>query len=129
MSCLDAVRSCLSLAVVDAAAPRAGEVMGFFATRSPLAACRRRVRSSCSEIPPIGGYIITTLTPWGSSCSEIPPIGGGAAEVRGGVAPTSQTTSVKNADNGLLVAKWSALWAVLGGMGCSRALSGAWPGW
>ena len=126
---------------MDAAAPRAGEVMGFFATRSPLAACRRRVRSSCSEIPPIGGYIITTLTPWGSSCSEIPAIGGGAAEVRGGVAPTSQTntfcpltpksqtTSVKNADNGLLVAKWSALWAVLGGMGCSRALSGAWPGW
>ena len=82
-----------------------------------------------AKFPPIGGrregYHETT----GSSCSEIPAIGGGAAEVRGGVAPTSQTTSVKNADNGLLVAKWSALWAVLGGMGCSRALSGAWPGW
>ena len=25
--------------------------------------------------------------------------------------PTLQTTSVKNADNGLLVAKWSAFWA------------------
>ena len=57
------------------------------------------------------------------------PIGGGAAAVCGGVTPTSQTTSVNNAENGLLVAKWSAFWAVPGGMGCSRTLSGAWPGW
>ena len=42
---------------------------------------------------------------------QFPPIGGGAAASRGGVAPTSQTTSVKNADNGLLVVKWSAFWA------------------
>ena len=60
---------------------------------------------------------------------QFPPIGGGAAAVCGGVAPTSQTTSVNNAENGLLVAKWSAFWAVPGGMGCSRTLSGAWPGW
>ena len=43
--------------------------------------------------------------------ASFPPFGGGVAAVRGGVAPTSQTTSVKNADNGLLVAKWSAFWA------------------
>ena len=42
--------------------------------------------------------------------ASFPPFGGGVAAVRGGVAPTSQTTSVKNADNGLLVAKWSAFW-------------------
>ena len=27
------------------------------------------------------------------------------------MAPKSQTTSVKNAENGLLVAKWSTFWA------------------
>ena len=42
--------------------------------------------------------------------AQLPSIGGGAAAVRGGVAPTSQITSVKNAENGLLVAKWSAFW-------------------
>ena len=63
---------------------------GFCSMRSWLAACRRRVA-------PLHG--------------AIPPIGGGVAAVRGGVTPTLQTTSVKNADNGLLVAKWSAFWA------------------
>ena len=42
--------------------------------------------------------------------AQFPPIGGAASAVRGGVAPTSQTTSVKNAEKGLLVAKWSAFW-------------------
>jgi len=63
---------------------------GFCSMRSWLAACRRRVA-------PLHG--------------AIPPIGGGVAAVRGGVTPTLQTTSVKNADNGLLVAKWFAFWA------------------
>ena len=31
---------------------------------------------------------------------QIPPFGGGEVTVRGGEAPTSQTTSVKNIDNG-----------------------------
>ena len=62
---------------------------GFCTMRSLLAACRRRVA-------PLHG--------------AIPPFGAGAAAVQGGVAPTSQTTSVKNADNGLLMAKWSAFW-------------------
>ena len=43
---------------------------------------------------------------------QFPPIGDGAAAVRGGVAPKVQTTSVKNAENGLLVAKWSAFWRI-----------------
>ena len=41
----------------------------------------------------------------------IPPFGGGEAASQAGVVPTVQTTSVKNADNGVLWAKWSAFWA------------------
>ena len=52
--------------------------------------------------------VVGVSEPWMAS---FPPIGGGVAAVRGGVVPTLQTTSVKNADNGLLVAKWSAFWA------------------
>ena len=36
---------------------------------------------------------------------------GGEVVVRGGVAPKVQTTSVKNADNGVSWARWSALWS------------------
>ena len=43
--------------------------------------------------------------------AQFPPLGSGAAVVCSGVAPTSQTTSAKNTENGLLVAKWSAFWA------------------
>ena len=53
------------------------------------------------------GLHLRGTEPWMAS---FPPIGGGAAAVRGGGAPKPQTTSVKNADNGLLVAKWSAFW-------------------
>ena len=42
---------------------------------------------------------------------QFPPFGGGAGVVCGGMAPTSQTTSMNNAANGLLVARWSAFWA------------------
>ena len=52
--------------------------------------------------------VVGVSEPWMAS---FPPIGGGVAAVRGGVVPTLQTTSVKNADNGLLVAKWFACWA------------------
>ena len=40
-----------------------------------------------------------------------PPFGGGDATVRGGKAPKSQTTSVKNIENGVLRLRWSAFWA------------------
>ena len=43
--------------------------------------------------------------------AQFPPLGSGAAMVCSGVAPTSQTTSAKNLEIGLLVAKWSAFWA------------------
>ena len=36
------------------------------------------------------------------------PFGGGEIAVRGGVMPKVQTTSAKNAENGLLWARWSA---------------------
>ena len=36
---------------------------------------------------------------------------GGEVALRGGVAPKVQTTSVKNADNGVSWARWSALWS------------------
>ena len=42
---------------------------------------------------------------------QFPPIGDGAAAVRGGVAPKSQTTSVKDVENGVLWARWSTFWA------------------
>ena len=56
---------------------------------------------------------------------QFPPFGGGEVEVRdgevtvrggevtvqGGEAPKVQTTSAKNADNGVSWARWSALWA------------------
>ena len=42
---------------------------------------------------------------------QFPPIGGVASVVCGGVAPKSQTISVKDAEDGLVVVKWSAFWA------------------
>ena len=41
---------------------------------------------------------------------QFPPTGDGEAAVCSAGAPKSQTTSVKNTENGLLVAKWSAFW-------------------
>ena len=73
--------------------------------------------------------VVGVSEPWMAS---FPPIGGGVAAVRGGVVPTSQTTSVKNTDNGLLVAKWSAFWAqrCLAWCACSHVnpLCGVWAG-
>ena len=56
---------------------------------------------------------------------QFPPFGGGevavrggVVAVRGGVAPKVQTTSAKNADNGVSWARWSALWAKLSRTWC-----------
>ena len=73
---------------------------GFCSIRGWLSACRRRV--------------VVLMTPF-------PPFGGGDVAVRGGVVPTVQTTSAKNAENGWLWARWSAFWA-------QRCLSW-WPCW
>ena len=42
---------------------------------------------------------------------QFPPFGGGEVAAWGGAAPKTQTTSVKNAEKGVLWAKWSAIWA------------------
>ena len=42
---------------------------------------------------------------------QFPPIGGGEAATHSGVVPKVQTTSVKNAENGLSWARWSTFWA------------------
>ena len=63
---------------------------GFGSIRRWLSACRRRVTP--------------LMTPF-------PPFGGGQAPTGGSVAAKLQTTSAKNADNGLLWARWSAFWA------------------
>ena len=63
---------------------------GFCSIRSWLAAYLRRVAALMMQFPPFGGS---------------------AAAVCSGGAPKPQTTSVKNAENGLPVAKWSAFWA------------------
>ena len=50
--------------------------------------------------------------------ASFPPFGGGKVVVRGGVvavrggaAPKVQTTSAKNADNGVSWTRWSTFWA------------------
>ena len=63
---------------------------GVCSIRSLPSACRRRV--------------VLLMTPF-------PPFGGGEVTVRGGKAPTSQPTSVKNIDNRVLWLRWSAFWA------------------
>ena len=42
---------------------------------------------------------------------QFPPFGGGEVASQAGVVPTVQTTSVKNAEDGLVIARWSAFWA------------------
>ena len=75
-------------------------------------------RASIGAIPPFGGAFDVSRARPCTSHSTIPPFGGGEVTVRdgevtvqGGVAPKVQTTSAKNADNGVSWAKWSALWA------------------
>ena len=68
----------------------------------PVWRCPRRGPSSTVHLsqrnsPPLGGGEVTVRD--------------GEVTVRGGVAPKVQTTSAKNADNGVSWAKWSALWA------------------
>lgn len=43
--------------------------------------------------------------------AQLSPISGAGSASDADVTPKPQTTSVKNTENGLLVAKWSAFWA------------------
>ena len=72
--------------------------------RSLLSACRRHVAPLVMQIPLFGSGEVVIQG------SEV-TVQGGEVTVRGGVAPKVQTTSAKNADNGVSWAKWSAFWA------------------
>ena len=63
---------------------------GVCTIRSLATACRRRVAPLMLQFPPFAG---------------------GEVAVQGGEAPKQQTTSAKNANNGVSWARWSALWA------------------
>ena len=73
-----------------------GQWWGVCSIRSLPSACRRRVASLMVQFPPFAGGEVAVRC--------------GVAAVRGGVAPTAHTTSMKNADNGLPRARRSALW-------------------
>ena len=73
----------------NSAMPDTGPVWGFCTIRSTVSACRRRVAALMVQFPPFAG---------------------GEVAVRGGVAPTSQTTSATNADNEVSWARQLALW-------------------
>ena len=57
-----------------------------------------------AQFPPFGGGEVT--------------VRGGEVTVRGGVAPKVQTTSAKNADNGVSWTRWSTFWAKLSRTRC-----------
>ena len=68
----------------------------------PVWRCPRRkpsstVRLSQRNSPPFGGGEVA--------------VRGGEVTVRSGVAPKVQTTSAKNADNGVSWTRWSTFWA------------------
>ena len=95
--------------LVSGVRPPCWQWWGFCTTRGSRTACRRRV---------------------GPSCSAIPPPGAGGVATRGGVVPKVQTVLEKDADNGLLWAKRSAILAtgsetVPGPAGRSRLLEGS----
>ena len=77
---------------------------GFCTIRSLATACRRRVAPLMLQFPPFGGGKVV--------------VRGGVVAVRGGAAPKVQTTSAKNADNGVSWARWSAFWAKLSRTWC-----------
>ena len=103
-----------------------GDWWGFCTIRSLASACRRRVVALLVQFPPR----LAVPSTWAELdraplTAQFPPFGGGEVTVRdgevtvrGGVAPKVQTTSAKNADNGLVWAKWSTFWAKLSRTRC-----------
>ena len=79
------------------AMPTMAVSVGVYSMRSWLSACRRRVDVLMMPFPPCGG------------CEAA--VRGGEVGVQGSVAPKVQTTSAKNAENRVLWARWSAMWA------------------
>ena len=78
------------------------------------------------QFPPFGGALdVGRAQPCTSHTAQFPLFGGGEVAVRGGevavrggVVPKVQTTSAKNADNGVSWAKLSAFWAKLSRSWC-----------
>ena len=82
---------------------------------APLEAFCRRVAGVsrlywCNSPPFAGALDVGRARPWASHGAN-PPSAGGEVTVRGGVAPNVQTTSAKNADNGVSWTRWSTFWA------------------
>ena len=83
-------------------------------------------RGSIGAIPPFGGVLdVGRARPCASHTAQFLPFGGGEVavrggevEVQGGMVPKVQTTSAKNADNGVSWVKWSAFWAKLSRTWC-----------
>ena len=70
------------------------------------------------QFPPFAGALDVGQAQPCTSHSATPPLSGcevavwvGEVEVLGSVAPKVQTSSAKNADNRVLWARWSAIWA------------------
>ena len=81
--------------------------------------CRARALRSLRHPPYRWRWWFCSIRGWLSAChrrvvvlmTPFPPFGDGEITVRGCVVPKVQTTSVKNAENGVLWARWSAFWA------------------
>ena len=100
-------------------------MMGFCTIRSLPSACRRRVVALLVQFPRLAAPSTWAELDRAPLTAQFLPFGGGKAAVRGGevavrdgVAPKVQTTSAKNADNGVSWAKWSAFWAKLSRTWC-----------
>ena len=124
----DRVRGCrgLVLALVGAAPPARADIVaiepgprahgcrnltlfgsrwGFCIIRSLATACRRRVAPLMVQFPPFaGGEVAVRGGEVAVRGGEV-AVRGGEVMVRDGEAPASQTTSAKNADNGVLRAR------------------------
>ena len=90
---------------------------GFCTIRSLSSACRRRVAALLAQFPPSAAPAGGRSPASRASNGAIPPFAGSEVAVRGGEvtvcsgeAPTSPTTSPKNADNGGLRARCPASW-------------------
>ena len=70
------------------------------------------------QFPPFGGGEVAVQGGEVAVRGGEVAVRGGEVAVRGCVAPTVQTTSAKNADNGLVWAKWSTFWAKLSRTWC-----------
>ena len=89
---------------------------------APLGAFLRRV-AGVSRLYWCNSPRLVTPSTWAELdraplTAQFLPFGGGEVAVRGGEAPKVQTTSAKNADNGVSWARWSTFWAKLSRTWC-----------